>query len=917
MSALAPADILAPCDRVIRVRVFHDPIAGLHIDVTVPWGSTIAEIVATIPLMPEHEPRRPHFAARLGEHEVPRDRWQRVRPAAFAACRPVTLIIYLPLHGPHHGGGIARKLLSIVAAVALIGLTSFIGGGGLGFLGSFFQSGALGARILAGAVAIGGALLLQGLFKPPGPPPQDSQDAIEQASAPNTYQPGAQLQRVIGLCKVAPIQVIAPFTSIDDGTVRADGTYRYGQWVTTCYALAGQHRIEKVYIGDVDASEMKDVDIEILPGTATDPHLTLITDTRVESQVGLSLSEWQVDPDQGADGAINIDGTIAEAQPLWHIVETRQAPDAFRIEFLMPSGLYHRDNNASAAFAIRLQMRSVVGDGWSDWSDLGSLLIQALEPNDALRLHLEIQWVDSYPATSGNAWPPVAIGTPVKGFYYLWTADAYTTGGAGVTGWSYESPKRVYLYLLKAAWPQGRYQFQVQRSYPFDSSSFVVSGSMVAGAAREIWNPTADNGAGGYNLPTNPGHYASDIVITTVQSRWNDYPIADDGEAVTLIAVRARNRQLQTISVIATGCCDDWDGTSWIAGQPTTNPASWYRHVLRDSHNAEPVDDSLIDLPAMQDWHEWCDGQGLSIGAVVQGKSVIDTLKLIALVGWASPVFGAQFSVVPERARPSPVGMITQRNAVKFGMRKPFSPEVHALRVTYLDGSYLFVPREIIVYAPGFGPSAGGGLQLATRYEAVTYDGINSESAARDRATLDIKWALNRSTLLTFTMDIEHLEFRRGDLVLMETDILGQWGGRGRVKSVTLNGAGKIVSLELDEYTDFGGASGDLWTIGDLTTVNDLWAARGAAGATIRCADGSLVTAAATVNDGATTLVFASPVDMPTSHGEALIDVGALVVTGSLGRTAREVLVWDIAPGQDLTADITCVDYAPDIFYGA
>lgn len=55
---------------------------------------------------------------------------------------------------------------------------------------------------------------------------------------------------------------------------------------------------------------------------------------------------------------------------------------------------------------------------------------------------------------------------------------------------------------------------------------------------------------------------------------------------------------------------------------------------------------------------------------------------------------------------------------------------------------------------------------------------------------------------------------------------------------------------------------------------------------------------------------------MPMQGARKLIAEGALVVTGVLSRVTREVIIWEIAPGEDLTAEITAVDYAADAIYG-
>ena len=63
-------------------------------------------------------------------------------------------------------------------------------------------------------------------------------------------------------------------------------------------------------------------------------------------------------------------------------------------------------------------------------------------------------------------------------------------------------------------------------------------------------------------------------------------------------------------------------------------------------------------------------------------------------------------------------------------------------------------------------------------------------------------------------------------------------------------------------------------------------------------------------------VVFTTPFAMPTDAGGDLIVSGTLVATGSYGFEARRVLIWDLAPGPDLTAQITGIDYALSEIFG-
>lgn len=908
---------------VIHVRVMVDAITGAWADVTVPARSTVAEIVARIPLAPEHEERRALLEAWLGEDRIPADRWHRVRPFAWSIERPVALVLRLPVHGGGRGG---NKALSIIAAIALISLTAFVGGGGLfGVLGAGFEKGALGARLLSAGISIAGSLALQGLNKPESR--KESRDPIGNAAAPNDFAPGAALQRVIGRAMVAPQLVVPPFTTLLPAVLKAGKVTRYNQTVTAVYALAGRHQIEQVYIGAVEASSIPDVEIETRPGTATDAPLTLVTDTRIETNTQLTLSGWETDPDDD-DGAVEIIGTPEQSGPDWHRVETTTDPDAFRFEFVAPSGFIIRDKNGnphSQGAALRIRMRLRGTSAWGGWIQLPELGIRAREGNDPMRLQLEVRWVDALPSSAGSAWPPTSKAlSKIKGWASVythadWSSPLLTAKGNGFAQWEWESDKRIILYLLKRQYKQGRWQFEIKRSWPFNFDYFNTTTHLL-NAGGVIVNdfftpPVAATSTKNAMLYLNPAYCTDNLVLTSVQSIHDEYPIVADGDPVTLIAVRAKNRSIERVRVLATGVCPDWTGAAWVT-RANRNPASWYRHILRDRHNARPVADALIDGALMIDWAEWCTATGKTVGIVAKGKSVEETLRAVALCGWASPSFGAKHSAVIERARSAPVGVVSQRNAGRFGIAKAFGDLPHGLRITFADETDDYTPREIIVYAPGYAASARGGYLEATVFEAISYDGLTTEAAVRARGALDYRWRTLRSTLHKATMDFEHLEFQRGDLVLWEADILGGVTGRGRVTGLVRNGAGAITDIDIDEAQTLVGADVDLWDVPDLWRVADLWTV-GRFGAAIRCDDGSVVVAEASSSTDATRIHLATPLAMPMSGARELIDEDCLVVCGPVVSVAREVIVWDIAPGADLTAEITAVDYCGEEFYGS
>lgn len=868
------------------VRAFVDPVhgfAGAPLEFDRADCRTLADIIARVPLA--NEALRPLLRVKLGNAVI-------VDPSLYHRVLPkidAWVTVVLPVHGGDN------NLLGTIAAVALIGASIFVSAGmATPFLGAAFASGTLGANLLAAGLSLGASLLLQGL-NAPKPAQAKAPDDIGSASAQNGFEPGAYLPRVLGRRRIAPPHAMPPYTE-NDGK---------DQIVTAVYALAGPHALSDIRIGDSDIAGAADVTYEIREGFATDAPLTLVTKTVIEKQVGVLLSEFKTKTDT-SDGNV-VDTAAAVFNPYWHKVETQKGPDLARLMFTLPQGIGNTSSSSSYSTwtSMRLRIRK---KGAGSWVNLPEFLIKGRQPGQPLRIELDIKWLAAgsmpssstgFPSGSGtlghrgwaqkfNRWPTTGTAK--------WAADTYFTS-TYPHAVSYISGSRIEVSLDTTTFAQDApYEIEMIRGFPGLTT------------AINFTNATYDNhddfytsrlSSGNQIIPLDPAERPSTIQLTALQSIWDEYPFDLTGQPTTLLAIRARNRNIDSVTCLAEGYAPDWDGSSWVADQKPRNPAAWYREVLRGDLNAEPVPDSLIDMANLVDWHEWCDTAGLEVNAIVEGQPVSEALGLIAQAGLARPRYGVRHGVVIDRPRDM-VGLVTLRNAAGFSFEKPFGRMPHALKVQLADETNDFKLREVVVYADGYAAVDGiGGILEATRFESVSYPGITDETQASARALRDLRFGRHRSRLIQFTLDFEHLEFGIGDLVGLQVDILGQMGGQGRVVEVLYDG-GNVAGLVLDEDRDFTAAD----------------AASADRGALIRLADGTLLSKEVTADDtDLTTVMFATPFAMPTGPGGDLITAGTLVATGTLDHETRPVLIWDLAPGPDLTCRVVAIDYAEDQIY--
>lgn len=864
-------------------RAFTDPlmgIAGPVVRLPRPENATLADLIALVPL--EDEGLRPHLRVRLNGELIDAGWHRLIRPKDMA---------YVTVLMPVHGGGDSGKLLSSIAAIALIGASLFVGAFGVPFLGSAFAAGSVGANLVAGGLSIAASLLLQGLSPKPARADGGATNDVGVASAQNSFELGGYLQRVAGTRKVSPKMILPPWTAFEGDD----------QVVYAAYGLAGPHAISDVRVGYTAVEDDPNFTTEIREGFASDAALTLITNTVIESQVGLTMTDFV--SISSAEASVQLDTSLSVYTPQWHRLETKRAPDAVIINFSLPGGLFNltpsnpdSDTQVAGVTALRVRFRP---SGSALWSNCPEFVIRGRRGQSAIRLALKFVWCPAASIPSVTA--PVAnwkgwswVYSTVNDNAGVWSADTYFTTTSAVDA---EDSQHLVIYLDEAEFPQGQYEFELIRGATVHDAAWNSSTHTLNGTLPSFFDVIAGSPP---TLTLAPNKYVRELQIDSIQSVFDEYPFDFTTQPTAVLVLKAKNRQINQVSCIASGYAADWNGTSWVADQLTANPASWYREVLTGALNAEPVDLSLVSMPEVQTWHAWCKARSLEVNAIFEQQPVTEVLSGIAQAGFARPGYGAPYRPVIDRRR-APVGLVTLRNTSGWSFEKPFARLAHALRVTFADAAQDFEVREIIVYADGYNADGSGGLTEASRFEAISYATITAEAQAIKRAKRDLRTGRHRSRLLSWTMDVEHLEFQMGDLLLVETDILGQQGGRGRVVAVTRNGSGQVTGLTLDEAADFTAAD----------------AASAARGVVLRLDDGTLLTAAVAGGGADPSAVrFTTPFAMPTSGGLDLIGPDTLVATGTLSSVTREILAWDIQPGPDLTAQITGIDYADDAIYG-
>jgi len=352
---------------------------------------------------------------------------------------------------------------------------------------------------------------------------------------------------------------------------------------------------------------------------------------------------------------------------------------------------------------------------------------------------------------------------------------------------------------------------------------------------------------------------------------------------LTLVALRIKasaelSGSVSTFNCIAQPQMRCWNGSSWVAGQLSQNPADIFRHVLQGDANARPVPDSALDLAAIQNWWSYCNTQGFKFSHVRDfGATVWQTLQDVASAGRAAVIFNdGKWSVVWDAENAPIVQHFTPRNSSNFEFLQSYKDLPHAFRVTFVNEKNNYLNDERIVYDDGYTAAN------ATKFEGIDFAGITDPDLIWRFGRYHIAQNRLRPSTYKLDVDIEGLICTRGDRVRVNHYVT-KWGvGSARVKSV-LTSPDRIV-------------------IDDTMTME----AGKSYQARVRLNDGTaLVRSVVTTAGETTTLTLSGSGSLPSP--------GDLVMFGEVGFESVVLRVKEIRSKSDFSAQLIMFDDAPEI----
>lgn len=274
-------------------------------------------------------------------------------------------------------------------------------------------------------------------------------------------------------------------------------------------------------------------------------------------------------------------------------------------------------------------------------------------------------------------------------------------------------------------------------------------------------------------------------------------PYTVPNTVVMALRIRATDQlsgRLENVNVEATSILPVWDGAAWV-DTATRIPAWIYADILTGTANGDPLGKSRLDTTELLAWAAETEAAGRYYDGVFDANgTVFNDIQEVATTGRGS--FGlngeAKVSVVRDTLQTTPKMVISPRNSFGFTSTLAFSKTPHAYRVRFIDPN-TYEDSERIAYDDGY--SAAN----ATRYEVLQTKGVKDSDQAWKDGRYHLAQQRLRPEIFMFSQDVQHLRYRRGDLLTLTHDVILVGLGAGRVKSVTTDINGDVTTFDSDE----------------------------------------------------------------------------------------------------------------------
>lgn len=326
---------------------------------------------------------------------------------------------------------------------------------------------------------------------------------------------------------------------------------------------------------------------------------------------------------------------------------------------------------------------------------------------------------------------------------------------------------------------------------------------------------------------------------------------------------------------------------SWTTNAISSNPASCAIMALQGEMAQQKLKDSDIDWLSFEKLYKWCQSHNYECNYYLTESLTISQLLSNIATCSRSEIFrlNGKLTVVQDIERDSPVQLFTPRNSKNYteNLLKTEIPDCVTLKFINKDSG--FAEDEVNVY----NTSTGNKISEPEITQEVNLWGVTNSEQARKVGLYDLAVFRARSIIHTFQVDFEYMLCTKGDWIKYAGDIALAGLKQGRIQKLLFDNSNKIVGFVSDELLPM--------------EQSNNYAVR------IRKNDGEIVLCDLAYFQGNHLEVY-----FVDSYNADEFQEQNLFAFGIRGQETIDLIVTNITCQDNLTAEITAVEYAPSIF---
>ncbi len=387
--------------------------------------------------------------------------------------------------------------------------------------------------------------------------------------------------------------------------------------------------------------------------------------------------------------------------------------------------------------------------------------------------------------------------------------------------------------------------------------------------------------------------------VGSIRAIKNEQPVSEERcKELTLIGLKIKvseklnsiieqlNFESQSILPVLNGSAEtsaDWSSTAL-----SSNPASCAVYAMQGEMAQQKLKDSDIDWPAFSKLYRWCQKKEYECNAYLSESMTIQ--QLLSAIGSTcrAEIFriNGKITVVQDIERDSFVQIFTPRNSWDYEETISFTEIPDALAVSFNNKDSGYADDELTLYNTSNWEKAD---EPKTTTDLITWGVTNSKQAQRI-GIYKYACSKNRPIVHSFKADIEYMLCRKGDWIKYAGDIALAGIKQGRVSELIKDPSGNIIGFQSDEIIPM--------------EKGENYAVR------IRRKDATFVQLAIRTDAGEQNKVYFTQSLLPSQ----VFQEGNLFLFGNPESDSVDLIITDISCEEGLTATITAVDYAPEIF---